>query len=142
MGKCSKEWAILKCPKTCSGGECCIDKVKVRKCLKWKNKGKCSKKWVAKNCPKTCHLCENSKQQTPSQYQKYDYLQNYHLSTYIVVIFSYNFNYNTTIIINFKRFFLEYKHNQIMHDKYLEFLNLIYLILSVNVYKVQTCTFF
>ena len=77
MGKCSKEWAILKCPKTCGGGECCVDTVKAKKCIKWKNKGKCSKKWVAKNCPKTCHLCENSKQ------QRYGELENRNISNIV-----------------------------------------------------------
>ena len=64
-GKCSKNWAIKKCPKTC--GKCppndvdgvCEDKVKAEKCQNLKTKGKCSKKWVAKKCPKTCNLCEN-----------------------------------------------------------------------------------
>ena len=58
-GKCTKLWAIKKCPKTC--GECCEDSVKAKKCLKWKSKGKCTKNWVAKKCPKTCELCENGK---------------------------------------------------------------------------------
>ena len=62
-GKCSKDWAIKKCPKTC--GNCsndpCEDKMKSEKCQKLKNKGKCSKKWVAKKCPKTCHLCNKGK---------------------------------------------------------------------------------
>ena len=61
-GKCSKNWAVKKCPKTC--GECtndddiCKDTAKAKKCKKWKNKGKCSKNWVAKKCAKTCDLCD------------------------------------------------------------------------------------
>ena len=62
-GKCSKDWAIKKCPKTCGNcsNDACEDKMQSKKCQKLKNKGKCFKRWVAKKCPKTCNLCDKGK---------------------------------------------------------------------------------
>ena len=56
-GKCSKNWAAEKCPKTC--GFCCEDILKTKRCNKLKNKGKCSRNWVAKKCAKTCGFCDD-----------------------------------------------------------------------------------
>ena len=40
-GKCSKDWTIKKCPKTCGNcsDDACEDKMQSKKCQKLKNKG-------------------------------------------------------------------------------------------------------